>query len=143
MSITRKTCKVCKEEKEISFFTKSHSTCKKCRAMKNRLYRKNHPGYEAECSRKKRFPKIAYISLLKNKPCLDCHVLYPICCMDFDHISDKKCSIARMISGGFNMTVLKEEIAKCELVCSNCHRIRTYLRRLEKNGKAALTTSPK
>ena len=29
----------------------------------------------------------------------------------------------------FSKKKLMEEIAKCEVVCSNCHRIRTHVRR--------------
>ncbi len=69
---------------------------------------------------------------LKSKPCLDCGRRFPYVCMDFDHLGDKKHNIANMISGGWSWKAIQAEIAKCELVCSNCHRIRTHERFLAK-----------
>lgn len=63
--------------------------------------------------------------------CADCGlsgVNYPEV-LDFDHRGDKKFNISefRRVTSGFNK--VKEEINKCDLVCSNCHRIRTVERR--------------
>jgi hypothetical protein len=60
---------------------------------------------------------------LKTDPCMDCENVYPPECMDWDHLDDKHSCIALMTS--CNKDVLLSEISKCELVCSNCHRIRT------------------
>lgn len=49
--------------------------------------------------------------------------------MDFDHANGGKSgNVARMVSCGYKLELIKEEIAKCELVCSNCHRLRTHVR---------------
>lgn len=70
----------------------------------------------------------------KNCPCKDCGECYPPYVMDFDHInSDTKLyNISRI--GNFRckdgLQKLLEEIKKCEVVCSNCHRIRTHNRKL-------------
>lgn len=59
--------------------------------------------------------------------CVDCgernHIV-----LDFDHIKDKKYNVSRMIHDGFSWAAIKKEIAKCEVVCANCHRIRTHYR---------------
>ena len=68
-----------------------------------------------------------FIAALKRKPCTDCGNTFPTECMDFDHVNgDKRFLISQMAYWG-RETILKE-IAKCELVCSNCHRIRTKRR---------------
>ena len=57
--------------------------------------------------------------------CVDCGYKQHHSALDFDHISnDKELNVcfARSISQA------KKEITKCEVVCSNCHRIRTYNR---------------
>ena len=59
--------------------------------------------------------------------CMDCGVTNPIV-LDFDHLKDKKYNISRMIHDGFSWAAIKKEIEKCEVVCANCHRIRTYTR---------------
>lgn len=57
--------------------------------------------------------------------CVDCGYDKHHSALDFDHIKgDKKMNVcfAKSISQA------KKEIEKCEVVCSNCHRIRTYKR---------------
>jgi hypothetical protein len=74
-----------------------------------------------------------YLKDLKEKnPCMDCKVSYPYYMMDFDHVrGTKQANVAELINT-LSKKRLDEEIAKCEIVCSNCHRARTYAR---KNGK--------
>jgi len=64
-----------------------------------------------------------------GKPCMDCGVQYPHYVMDFDHRPDE----IKLFNIGItyrHATVedIKAEIAKCDLVCSNCHRERTWQR---------------
>ena len=60
----------------------------------------------------------------KDKPCADCRKKYPTVCMQFDHVRGKKLfCIAVRWSGSIER--LKREIAKCEVVCANCHAVRT------------------
>ena len=63
--------------------------------------------------------------------CVDCGINNHIL-LDFDHLKDKKYNISRMIHDGFSWAAIKKEISKCEVVCANCHRIRTH-NRLIKN----------
>lgn len=69
-----------------------------------------------------------YILEVKNVPCQDCEQSYPYYVMDFDHREgvDKLGNIAHMASLG--LARVKEEVAKCDVICSNCHRVRTYMR---------------
>jgi hypothetical protein len=67
-----------------------------------------------------------FLISIKDTPCLDCGIKYPHYVMDFDHIEQKLFSIGDVKNRSFNK--IKEEIKKCELVCSNCHRIRTWNR---------------
>ena len=49
--------------------------------------------------------------------------------MDFDHVGEGKVlNIGRMRSSGHSLEEIEAEIAKCELVCANCHRERTQQR---------------
>lgn len=74
----------------------------------------------------------------QSSPCVDCGENYPYWMMDFDHLGDKSFNVSR--SSGKTIEQLKEEIAKCELVCANCHRNRTYMR-LIKHGADAMDIS--
>lgn len=62
----------------------------------------------------------------KNVPCADCGKKYPTHVMDFDHRNplEKLKNIGNM--KGYSMQTLINEINKCDVVCANCHRIRTY-----------------
>lgn len=66
-----------------------------------------------------------YIIAEKSKPCTDCGVQYPYYVMQFDHLRDKEFNIAR---SNRSLIKIKAEIAKCELVCANCHAERTHKR---------------
>jgi len=67
----------------------------------------------------------------ESNPCKDCNNFFPYYVMDFDHLKDKSFQISRHKNHTKKLDVVKQEIDKCELVCSNCHRIRTNNR---KNG---------
>lgn len=66
---------------------------------------------------------------IKNSPCVDCGLLYPYYVMDFDHRDgvEKIANISTLLSWSGLPSALKE-IEKCDLVCANCHRIRTWKR---------------
>lgn len=63
----------------------------------------------------------------QSKGCADCGESNPIV-LDFDHLKDKKYNVSRMIHDGFSWKAISKEMEKCEVVCANCHRIRTYNR---------------
>ena len=66
----------------------------------------------------------AYLQLKKSKPCADCGSSFPAAAMDFHHVGDDK-SFGLASVGGRSRTTIDREIAKCILLCANCHRIRT------------------
>ncbi|MDP9204896.1 MAG: hypothetical protein M3P12_05460 [Gemmatimonadota bacterium] len=72
---------------------------------------------------------------LRNVPCADCGVSYPSYVMQFDHRdpSQKNYTVTRMIGRAGRAKIL-EEAAKCDIVCANCHRDRTYRRRTSSAG---------
>jgi predicted nucleic acid-binding Zn ribbon protein len=67
----------------------------------------------------------------EGRPCADCHVPYPYYVMQFDHVPGR--GPKRFMLSGRNLGVyserdIREEIAKCDVVCANCHMIRTHTR---------------
>lgn len=101
---------------------------KKRRACHKRYYQKNKGLYKEKNIRRRK-ELINFVISLKQKPCMDCGVYYPHYVMDFDHRepSKKLDSINRMINlHSYSKKKISKEIGKCDLVCSNCHRIRTY-----------------
>ena len=107
-----------------------------------RAYWRKYTSNRWKTKLKRKFPKKPvttkqdkkeYINSLKLQPCSDCSSTYPPYVMHFDHLPErgqKKFGIAKGWSKPWD--VLKEELAKCELVCANCHAIRTHNRRAER-----------
>lgn len=130
-----KICGTCKQEKPISEFNKNKAkkdglqvSCRPCKKFHQASwYQKNskkHIKNVADRNRKVR----DWLREKKDVPCSDCGQRYPYYVMDFDHVEGIKefnlCNAA--ISYGIDR--IEVEIAKCEVVCSNCHRIRTHSR---------------
>lgn len=70
-----------------------------------------------------------FINELKSVPCADCGICFPPYVMDFDHINgDKEFNIANAVGRGYSNKRILLEIDKCDIVCANCHRIRTFNR---------------
>lgn len=70
------------------------------------------------------------VNSLKGAPCTDCKTSFHPCAMDFDHRdrATKTKNVAQLVFKA-STTRLLAEIAKCDLVCANCHRIRTFFAR--------------
>lgn len=82
----------------------------------------------SKINRRREFRRI--IDEFKNRPCADCRKSWPSFVMDLDHLDPKTkiFSIGAYMSRGIGIDALLAEIAKCEAVCANCHRIRTHSR---------------
>jgi len=72
-----------------------------------------------------------YVNEIKSRtPCLDCGVQYHPQVMEYDHVrGDKVDAVAYLVRTRRSIKVIQTEIDKCELVCANCHRMRTVRRR--------------
>src|SRR5260370_4175339 len=65
---------------------------------------------------------------LSSHPCVDCNNT-DIRVLEFDHVrGEKSGNISRMVGEGFSWKTIEAEIAKCEVRCANCHRIKTHER---------------
>ena len=102
----------------------------KQRAAKRRYYDRNKPLY-FERNRRKRDELRDILRRAKGKPCADCGGEFPYYVMDLDHREgrDKKIEVAQIVALNRGKDKLLAEIEKCDAVCANCHRERTYGRR--------------
>lgn len=110
--------------------------CKEC-CKKNSAKQRKGPKREAYLAYQKEYQatkgiqhrrdRFAWLNQLKASPCGDCGHSFPPECMDFDHIdpSTKLFDVSQAAVGGRSVESVELEIAKCRLICSNCHRIRT------------------
>lgn len=82
----------------------------------------------AEINRRRRAERHAEIDRIKSVPCAGCGGSFPPYVMDFDHRdpSTKKSEVSFLINKtGAPWSSVLEEVAKCDVVCANCHRMRT------------------
>jgi len=66
--------------------------------------------------------------ILKGNKCSCCEKEFPLCCYDFHHRDPKTKDLElkdliKMFPNEKDMYLVIEELDKCDLVCSNCHRI--------------------
>ena len=74
-------------------------------------------------------------SLKEGKPCVDCGGVFHFAAMDFDHLPGFTKSHTVSLMASASRESVDKEVAKCELVCANCHRVRTYKRRSAPEAK--------
>ena len=94
-------------------------------------------GVSARIDEKREYSKAhtELLAKLRDVPCLDCRRRFPFYVMQFDHRdgTEKRYTVSQMISRAGTKTILAE-VAKCDIVCANCHRDRTYRRRIANAG---------
>jgi hypothetical protein len=73
---------------------------------------------------------VSWMRQLKSRPCADCGGLFHPAAMAFDHLpgTTKRLDISSLVRRG-SIGLARAEIEKCELVCANCHAVRTFDRR--------------
>lgn len=80
----------------------------------------------------------AVLRAAKNVPCADCGGRFPPEAMDFDHLPHKGKRFSLSNVQYATMASVVAEMERCEIVCANCHRIRTAGRnRGRKPGRIA------
>ena len=57
-------------------------------------------------------------------PCVECGERDPVV-LHFDHLRDKRNDVAYMCKSGFAWATILVEIAKCQVLCANCHATKT------------------
>ena len=136
-----KVCGKCREAKPLDQFTVNRSRkdglngyCKSCHRDYTKAHYKAHKQYYVDKARKSSVKltadRVEWMRALKDKPCKDCGGRFHPCAMDFDHChGDKVDNVSWMLGKAKSREAILAEIAKCELVCANCHRVRTYNRR--------------
>lgn len=76
----------------------------------------------------RRLHHMAQLDQIKSVPCADCGKTFAAYSMDFDHRdpSTKLSNINLMVSKAAPWFNILKEIAKCDVVCVCCHRLRTW-----------------
>lgn len=133
-----KLCRKCNTLKELSEFSKNkakkdglQSTCKDCCRKAQKLhYRKNKAYYKAKSGTQRNATKEWLLKYKEGLVCSNCgdtrHYV-----LDFHHLdpSKKFKSITKLANDGYTIGRLKDELKKCIVLCSNCHRELHYKER--------------
>jgi hypothetical protein len=138
--LAARTCTRCGLRKPIGAFPersrgsgKRQSHCRACKAAYQRewyeQHRAQHKANVAVHSKARIQQNRDIIQRAKAVPCTDCGFSYPPYVMDFDHVRGTKLGTIASWYVSISGSVLRAEIAKCEVVCAKCHRRRTHRRR--------------
>ncbi len=127
-----KTCRGCGEALALEHFYKNPNVkdghlnwCKPCTIARYR-----------DGVRKRSRALLAEIQAIKvERGCADCGYANHPAALEFDHLPGfvKEHRIAQLANGAKRAKIMAE-IAKCEVVCANCHRIRTAERLAQAAG---------
>jgi len=132
-----KVCTGCGLERPITEFPVKHkergtrgTRCRACRsAYGKEHYQRNRDAYLARTKARRHRERDSYwawlMTYLQSHPCIDCGETDPVV-LTFDHRDDtvKVDTIGRLLSRSGWRTFLAE-VAKCDVRCANCHRLRT------------------
>lgn len=102
----------------------AYKDSEKQKAAQRRHYLENKDQVIAKAKRLRQRNCEFVVAHLREQGCKDCGETDPVV-LELDHQYDKAFLVSDMIRRRFSLAKLSEEIAKCEVVCANCHRRRT------------------
>jgi len=128
-----KQCQICKADKSESEFGNNktkfdglQSYCKSCSRAKDKKCYSTNPDRARKIRDRERSTRVSnrqwLMTLLVGKSCIDCG-MSNVVCLDYDHVRGTKYKSVSRMKGQSQKRILAE-IAKCDVRCSNCHRIR-------------------
>jgi 5-methylcytosine-specific restriction endonuclease McrA len=105
-------------------------TCRDCqRVYRKNWYEKNKASHLEKVAVRQREVILRarqfvwdYLSM---HPCVECGENDPVV-LEFDHITgSKRKTVTELAGQGYSLETVKKEIAKCQVLCANCHRQKT------------------
>lgn len=133
-----KRCSLCRVTKPLTEFNvrrKSRdgvqSMCRQCSAERSRRYHQENKRRHINQINKRKALFVArnrqfLLEYLLQHPCADCGESDPLV-LEFDHLRDKAGNVSYLLLVS-SWERISNEIAKCDVVCANCHRRRTQAR---------------
>ena len=137
-----KVCSKCQTPKEEDAFSirgeSKQSYCRMCQSEHHSEHYQKNKGLYAQKKKDRRAALRDFVKSLKEQQgylCVDCGQVHPTWRLDFDHRPGevKTLEVSKMPTAGLSTQRILDEVAKCDLVCANCHRDRTHFRKLPSN----------
>jgi len=130
-----KNCPNCNKNLPLNnFYKKANSStgyqswCKKCSTqnrIKHYIENKSHEDFK---NKERKNQRREWLATLKQQPCTDCGQKFHFSAMHWDHLPEYEKKFSISSARDKSKKEILKEIAKCELVCANCHAYRTWLR---------------
>jgi hypothetical protein len=136
-------CARCKEELPLTAFNNYREGKQYwCRECFRAYFRRRGDQHRRQARRsndaRRSALRAVVIDHLRSHACVDCGE-NDARVLEFDHVEPKTMYVAQLVQRGVRPERLLAEIARCEVVCANCHRRRTATRanwkRLAPEGK--------
>ena len=131
-----KKCSCCKETKSFEDFNKSKTEkdgrqnfCRYCSNKHRKQYYLQNKEKETKRIKKRDEDLRKWLFEYKsNQSCKKCGFNKHAAALDFHHRDplQKDITISKMISDSYSKENILKEIQKCDILCSNCHRIFHY-----------------
>ena len=131
-----KICTFCKKEKPLSDFNKNKTrkdgystSCRNCINEYNRKnYKKYLPTIRAYNNKRKKETRKWFQEYKLHLKCEECGYNKHPAALDFHHLDpNTKENAVRHFTNGYAKERILAEIAKCKVLCANCHRIHHYM----------------
>lgn len=121
-------CKEDKEEVEFNFKDKTKGTrntiCKSCMKISRQAdYQNKKERYLERINGNKVKNREWFVEYKKTLECIKCGENHPAC-IDFHHRdpNEKEGTVSSLAGQTYSIERTKKEIAKCDVLCANCHR---------------------
>jgi hypothetical protein len=121
-------CVTCQDEKPITDFYRNKGSldgylrrCKRCVVDR----------YRSGVSERAKRDRLYFQQIKVERGCTDCGYSANPVALDFDHLPGQVKVYRVCTMAGMRRELIDAEIAKCEVVCANCHRVRTNERLYE------------
>ncbi len=89
---------------------------------RNAVHRKKHKQRVSKNNKQRIAENYDFVRQYKQElGCKICRETEP-CCLSFHHLKGKKGHVSEMIGRACSLKTIKKEIAKCVVLCENCHR---------------------
>ena len=106
---------------------KSPAAMESNRKAGRKYYEKNKKEQLVRNKNKKDLIRSYIRQYKEHHGCMDCGGKFPYYVLDFDHRDpNEKLRSPASLANGNSWKNMIEEIHKCDVVCANCHRVRTH-----------------